>query len=427
MTVTRRRMMTMAAGAVAAVILAVGALAATGRFADVTDAHPVDAIEWAADAGITAGCDTDRFCPDQPLKRKHARVFIERFYDQVLAAGGDDQFANPDFTRADMMALLHTMAAPSTTTTTSTATTTTTAPTAAASSAGSLGVRIAPEDCAGYSRSFYEPHGTSWRALGGVGYLTGRQLTSGDVDHVVSLEEAWCSGIRSTKFGSAPANHRASVSSVNRGKGGRDPLEWWNTSGTTSPRQVSYPGWCDYLTLHVQIKQTWAGTMDKAEHDFIRTQLANCSNQTPAAATNLILSSTSPQPAQIGGAFTLTATLKDQDGQPIAGVRIHLASDNQDSELYPGQERTTNRNGTATKRYTWRSRTPGAETITATYEGATATMTVEWVTDATAPTTTTTTTTPQSGCTHWHAGHPKHTHPGTNHDGTHRSGKCAGY
>lgn len=31
------------------------------------------------------------------------------------------------------------------------------------------------------------------------------------------------------------------------------------------------------------------------------------------------------------------------------------------------------------------------------------------------------------GCTHWHAGNPKHTHPGTDHDGTHRSGKCAGY
>lgn len=31
------------------------------------------------------------------------------------------------------------------------------------------------------------------------------------------------------------------------------------------------------------------------------------------------------------------------------------------------------------------------------------------------------------GCTHWHAGNPKHTHPGTNHDGSHTSGKCAGY
>ena len=52
------------------------------------------------------------------------------------------------------------------------------------------------------------------------------------------------------------------------------------------------------------------------------------------------------------------------------------------------------------------------------------------VSSATATTPTSTTSGPVSvdeGCTHWHAGNPKHTHPGTDHDGTHRSGKCAGY
>lgn len=44
-----------------------------------------------------------------------------------------------------------------------------------------------------------------------------------------------------------------------------------------------------------------------------------------------------------------------------------------------------------------------------------------------AQTTTTTARPTTTTCTHWHAGHPKHTHPGTNHDGTHQSGKCAGY
>ena len=109
--------------------LAAAALATHSRFTDVTDQHPVDAIEWAAAQGITQGCDTDKFCPDQPLKRKHARVFIERFYDQILDADGDDQYANPDFTRADMMALLHTMTAPTTTVPITTeASTTTTQP-----------------------------------------------------------------------------------------------------------------------------------------------------------------------------------------------------------------------------------------------------------------------------------------------------------
>ena len=33
----------------------------------------------------------------------------------------------------------------------------------------------------------------------------------------------------------------------------------------------------------------------------------------------------------------------------------------------------------------------------------------------------------RGSCTHWHAGNPKHTHPGTNHDGTHVSDKCKGF
>ena len=245
----------------------------------------MDAIEWAADQGITLGCDDAKFCPDQPLKRKHARVFIERFYDQVLGADGDDEFTNPDFTRADMMALLYSMVTPSTgastTTTTAAAASTTTT---AAARVGSLGVPIAPENCAGYDRNFYRPHGTSWRSLGGVGYLTGRTLTSGDVDHVVALEEAWCSGIRDAQFGADSRNHRASVSSVNRGKGGRDPLEWWNTSGSTTPRNVDYPGWCNYLRLHVQVKVSAGGTMDQAEYDFIVEQLGTCDSR-PAVTT----------------------------------------------------------------------------------------------------------------------------------------------
>ena len=104
-----RRKLGWVLGGLMVLVVAGGALAAHSRFTDVTDDHPVDAIEWAADQEITLGCDTDKFCPDEPLKRKHARVFIERFYDQVLGAEGDDQFTNPDFTRADMMALLHSM------------------------------------------------------------------------------------------------------------------------------------------------------------------------------------------------------------------------------------------------------------------------------------------------------------------------------
>lgn len=85
-------------------------MTAVSRFTDVTGAHPVDAIEWAVDEGITTGCcGDDKFCPDQPLTRSDALVFLERFYDRVLGANRDDQFANPHFTQGDMITLLHEM------------------------------------------------------------------------------------------------------------------------------------------------------------------------------------------------------------------------------------------------------------------------------------------------------------------------------
>lgn len=109
-----------------------------------------------------------------------------------------------------------------------------------------------------------------------VGYLTGEVLTGWHVDHVVARQEAWCSGIRDPAFSNDLANQRRANGSVNSGKGGRDPLEWWNTDGKTTPKTVTYPGWCDYLRLHVEIKVKWGGTMDLEEHEFIVGQLRGC-------------------------------------------------------------------------------------------------------------------------------------------------------
>ena len=223
-----------------------------------------------------------------------------------------------------------------TTTRVTTTTTTTTRPV----TNSALSVSIAPENCAGYDRDFYNHHGTSARALGGVGYLTKQDASSGDVDHVVALKEAWCSGMRNPKVGSDPDNLYASVASVNRGKGGNDPLEWWNSGGSTTPRTRDYPGWCKYLRIHVEVKSKYGGSMDQAEYDFVSDQLDGCGS---------------------GSVTRVSPTTT----KPVV---------------------TTTR--------------PVATTIRKTSSGS---------------------------CVHWHAGNPKHTHPGSNHDGTHGSGKCAGF
>ena len=94
---------------VAAVLVVgvVGALAATAvaqsqRFPDVPPAHEAyEAIEWAAEVGVTTGYTDGTFKPEQPLVKRHAVVFMERYYDEILQAEESD-----DFTRGDMMVLL---------------------------------------------------------------------------------------------------------------------------------------------------------------------------------------------------------------------------------------------------------------------------------------------------------------------------------
>ena len=89
---------------VAAVVAVPGstAIAQSQRFPDVpVDHYAFEAVEWAAGAGVTAGYDDGTFKPQRPLSKRHAVVFMERYYDEILQADQSD-----DFTRGDMMVLL---------------------------------------------------------------------------------------------------------------------------------------------------------------------------------------------------------------------------------------------------------------------------------------------------------------------------------
>ena len=76
------------------------------------------------------------------------------------------------------------------------------------------------------------------------------------------------------------------------------------------------------------------------------------------------------------GRNTVTATLVDQYGEPVRGVKIHFVSlgpnglrrESQDMAK-PNHRRTTNRRGQATVRYSWNSGDPGTEVISAFTQG----------------------------------------------------------
>ena len=89
---------------VVAVVAASGgtAVAQSQRFPDVpADHYAYEAVEWAAEVGVTTGYTDGTFKPQRPLSKRHAVVFMQRYYDEILEADQSD-----DFTRGDMMVLL---------------------------------------------------------------------------------------------------------------------------------------------------------------------------------------------------------------------------------------------------------------------------------------------------------------------------------
>ena len=95
---------------VAAAVFVVGLVAAIAtpaaaqsqRFPDVApDHYAFEAVEWAAEVEVTTGYTDGTFKPARPLSKRHAVVFMERYYDEILGADESE-----DFTRGDMMVLL---------------------------------------------------------------------------------------------------------------------------------------------------------------------------------------------------------------------------------------------------------------------------------------------------------------------------------
>ncbi len=78
------------------------AVAQSQWFPDVPPEHfAFEAVEWAAEVGVTTGYTDGTFKPERPLTKADAALFLERYYDEVLRANESE-----DFTRGQMMLLL---------------------------------------------------------------------------------------------------------------------------------------------------------------------------------------------------------------------------------------------------------------------------------------------------------------------------------
>lgn len=75
----RRRRLALVAGLVALIVIPASLVGATNRFSDVpTSAFYHNSVNAIADAGITAGCSSTRYCPNSTVTRGQMAVFLNK-------------------------------------------------------------------------------------------------------------------------------------------------------------------------------------------------------------------------------------------------------------------------------------------------------------------------------------------------------------
>jgi S-layer homology domain len=64
----------------------------TGGFTDIADSNFRDDIVWMAEEGITTGCSETKFCPDEHVRRDQMATFLRRA--ERLPAASQDWFTD---------------------------------------------------------------------------------------------------------------------------------------------------------------------------------------------------------------------------------------------------------------------------------------------------------------------------------------------
>ena len=142
-----------------------------------------------------------------------------------------------------------------------------------------------------------------------------------DIDHIVSLKEAWRSGADEWSasdrdaFADDELNLTAVTASSNRSKGAKDASEW-------IPSEPS--GQCYFLVRVIQVKIKWNLSIDQAEYTALNELIDLCGPEIPAIpappseiSSSFPASTPSPLPVQLdegyGNQFYRTADGTDID------------------------------------------------------------------------------------------------------------------
>ena len=159
---------------------------------------------------------------------------------------------------------------------------------------------------------------------GGEGGLSAPRF---DIDHIVSLKEAWQSGADewsgsdTDRFADDMLNLTAVTASSNRSKGARDAAEWL-------PPEPS--GQCYLLIRVIQVKTKWNLSINQAEYTTLKELTESCDPEIPAIpfppselSTSIPIATPSAVPAESSSGY---------------GSQFYQTADGSDIDLYDAND-----------------------------------------------------------------------------------------
>lgn len=136
----------------------------------------------------------------------------------------------------------------------------------------------------GYTRADFNFR--SYGSSGNIGYYTGERCADIDIDHVVSLKDAYLSGasgwssMEKEKFANDRENHVEACASVNRSKSDSIPRDFLRKSRDGKGRDYNIVNWCPYVVKYHRVKTKY--NLSAASND--KQLLVNCHGTVRAEA-----------------------------------------------------------------------------------------------------------------------------------------------
>ena len=126
-----------------------------------------------------------------------------------------------------------------------------------------------------YSRSDFNYK--SYKPNTSIGFYTGQTCSAIDIDHVVSLKDAYDAGgaswslSKKQSFANDKANHVPACASVNRSKGASTPSVFLRKSNDGKGLEYEIIAFCEYVSIYHSVKLKYELSFDGNRRDTFKS------------------------------------------------------------------------------------------------------------------------------------------------------------